>query len=164
MRCPTNMVVSRFTCLDRWRGSPVPPRDASCKPEPNRGRFCAGFRASFRFVLVELMWSVALLRYETLGAKQVGGDNTVVPYVSYQFPGFPVHDTHFARGIDPAFDDCCEFPLARTTALEQRLSKTRLEVRLDGYKRVFACASTQTIDPPLRGCAANQTDVLQFTM
>ena len=29
---------------------------------------------------------------------RVGGNSTVVPYVSYQFPGFPVHDTTFARG------------------------------------------------------------------
>jgi hypothetical protein len=49
--------------------------------------------------------------------------------VSYQFPGFPVHDTPFARGVNPAFDDAKMFPLARTQALEERLAATRLEVR-----------------------------------
>lgn len=53
---------------------------------------------------------------------RVGGNATLTPYVSYQFPGFPVHDTPFGRGCEPSFDDAAEFPLARTTALEGHLA------------------------------------------
>eukprot|EP00959_Pyramimonas_sp_CCMP1952_P253058 5286425-Pyramimonas_sp.AAC.1 len=76
--------------------------------------------------------TAAAVRFEVLrcaALKPRHGARHCTPYVSYQFPGFPVHDTHFARGVDPVFDDARTFPLARTVALEERLASTRLEVR-----------------------------------
>lgn len=45
----------------------------------------------------------------------------MVPYVSYQVPSHPEHDTILGHGSDVALNDVAEFPMARTTPLMERL-------------------------------------------
>ena len=53
----------------------------------------------------------------------------LVPYCSYGFPGYPVHDTPFAAGPDPHWADVAAYPLMRSAPLDAVLRAATLQVR-----------------------------------
>ncbi|GBG61375.1 hypothetical protein CBR_g20406 [Chara braunii] len=54
----------------------------------------------------------------------------LAPYVSYQLPGFPRHDTPFSSGSNPMFDDVCVFPLVNSRAVEKFLRDFQLQMHV----------------------------------
>ena len=55
----------------------------------------------------------SLRRYNLV--PRAGTPATMVPYVTYQFPGLPSHDSTYGRGADPDFNDSHEFPAGAYT-------------------------------------------------
>lgn len=73
---------------------------------------------------------VTVTRCTGLIPRTSGRELSMIPYVSYRFPGHTVHDTAPSSGVSPTFADVRDYPLERSPAVLRRLQDTTLEIRV----------------------------------